>query len=58
MPPESSSTLQGDSGGPLWVNGQQVGIVSWSEKPCTIAPYPGVFTEVSWYVDWINAQIN
>jgi len=47
-----------DSGGPLYVNGQQVGIVSWSVKPCTVAPYPGVFTEVSWYVDWINSYIN
>lgn len=31
----------GDSGGPLLVDGVQVGIVSWSEKPCTIAPFPG-----------------
>lgn len=31
----------GDSGGPLLVDGVQVGITSWSEKPCTIAPYPG-----------------
>lgn len=28
-------------GGPLLVDGVQVGIVSWSVKPCTIAPYPG-----------------
>lgn len=26
------------------MNGVQAGIVSWSMKPCTIAPYPGVFT--------------
>ncbi|XP_055691008.1 chymotrypsin-2-like [Lutzomyia longipalpis] len=44
----------GDSGGPLLLNGIQVGIVSWSVKPCTIAPYPGVFTEVSHYIDWIR----
>jgi len=50
--------LQGDSGGPLFVNGQQVGIVSWSVKPCTVPPYPGVYTEVSYYVDWINSHIN
>ncbi|KAF4518667.1 hypothetical protein B566_EDAN002701 [Ephemera danica] len=48
----------GDSGGPLWVDKQQVGIVSWSEKPCTIAPYPGVFTKVSSYIDWINIHID
>uniref|UniRef100_A0A1B0DG28 Uncharacterized protein n=1 Tax=Phlebotomus papatasi TaxID=29031 RepID=A0A1B0DG28_PHLPP len=45
---------RGDSGGPLLLNGIQVGIVSWSVKPCTIAPYPGVFTEVAYYIDWIR----
>ncbi|XP_017122449.2 transmembrane protease serine 9 [Drosophila elegans] len=44
----------GDSGGPLIYNGQQVGIVSWSVKPCTVAPYPGVYCKVSQYVDWIK----
>ncbi|EDV49803.1 chymotrypsin-2 [Drosophila erecta] len=44
----------GDSGGPLIYNGQQVGIVSWSIKPCTVAPYPGVYTKVSQYIDWIR----
>lgn len=50
--------IQGDSGGPLVVNGTQVGIVSWSVKPCTVAPYPGVFTKVSTYVDWIQEHIS
>ncbi|XP_017010967.2 chymotrypsin-2 [Drosophila takahashii] len=44
----------GDSGGPLIYNGQQVGIVSWSIKPCTVAPYPGVYCKVSHYADWIK----
>ncbi|XP_022223549.1 chymotrypsin-2 [Drosophila obscura] len=44
----------GDSGGPLLYNGQQVGIVSWSIKPCTVAPYPGVYCKVSQYIDWIK----
>jgi secreted trypsin-like serine protease len=46
--------LQGDSGGPLIVNEYQAGIVSWSAKPCAQAPYPGVYTEVSHYVNWIR----
>lgn len=46
--------MQGDSGGPLTVDGVQVGIVSWSKKPCGSAPYPGVFTQVSFYRDWIR----
>lgn len=47
-------------GGPLLVDGVQVGIVSWSIKPCGLAPYPGVFTEVSHYIEWIeeNTGIN
>ncbi|XP_049545479.1 chymotrypsin-1-like [Anopheles darlingi] len=44
----------GDSGGPLLLNGVQVGIVSWSVKPCASPPYPGVLTKVSYYVDFIN----
>ncbi|TMW54320.1 hypothetical protein DOY81_000593 [Sarcophaga bullata] len=49
----------GDSGGPLLYNGNtQLGIVSWSIKPCTIAPFPGVYCKVSHYVDWINSHIH
>lgn len=36
------------------MNNQQVGIVSWSIKPCGVPPYPGVFTAVSHYIDWIE----
>ncbi|EAT32688.1 AAEL015087-PA [Aedes aegypti] len=43
----------GDSGGPLLHKGIQVGIVSWSIKPCTIAPYPGVLTKVSHFIEFI-----
>lgn len=48
----------GDSGGPLVHNGIQVGIVSWSIKPCAVAPYPGVLTKVSYYVDFINQHVS
>jgi hypothetical protein len=37
-------------GGPLLVDGIQVGIASWSIKPCTLPPYPGVFTNVVFYI--------
>lgn len=43
-----------DSGGPLFVNGVQVGLVSWSMKPCTAPPYPGVYTSTSPYIGWIE----
>ncbi|XP_065158363.1 snake venom serine protease NaSP-like [Atheta coriaria] len=47
----------GDSGGPLYADGVQVGVVSWSLKPCAQEGLPGVFTKVSMYLRWINKQI-
>uniref|UniRef100_A0A0A1WVC7 Trypsin-1 n=1 Tax=Zeugodacus cucurbitae TaxID=28588 RepID=A0A0A1WVC7_ZEUCU len=45
----------GDSGGPLLYKGSiQLGIVSWSIKPCGIRYYPGVYTKVSHYIGWIR----
>ncbi|XP_017477020.1 PREDICTED: trypsin-1-like [Rhagoletis zephyria] len=58
VPEGGKGQCSGDSGGPLLVDGQQVGIVSWSRKPCTVAPYPGVFTEVSAYVDWMGQMMS
>lgn len=56
-----SLSLQGDSGGPLvcefnntWV---QVGIVSWGVG-CGRKGYPGVYTEVSFYKDWVIDQMS
>lgn len=55
VPEGGKGQCSGDSGGPLLLaeKDTQIGIVSWSVKPCTRPPYPGVFTEVSAYVDWI-----
>lgn len=41
IPEGGKGQCSGDSGGPLLVDGVQVGIVSWSVKPCTVPPYPG-----------------
>ncbi|XP_068907413.1 chymotrypsin-2-like [Tenebrio molitor] len=57
VPQGGKGQCNGDSGGPLVVNGVQVGIVSWSVKPCTVKGYPGVFTKVSSQVPWILEQI-
>ncbi|XP_053948633.1 transmembrane protease serine 9 isoform X2 [Anastrepha ludens] len=46
----------GDSGGPLLLNKKQIGIVSWSLKPC--GAYPGIFTNVACYAKWISGHIN
>lgn len=52
-------SCQGDSGGPLFTgtgaNAVQHGIVSWG-RGCALADYPGVYTQVSYFNDWIDAN--
>uniref|UniRef100_A0A8C6AJK2 Peptidase S1 domain-containing protein n=1 Tax=Monodon monoceros TaxID=40151 RepID=A0A8C6AJK2_MONMO len=59
--PTGKDACQGDSGGPpvcqLNDSWAQVGIVSWGIG-CGRRGYPGVFTEVSFYKDWVIAKIN
>ncbi|KAF1333821.1 Serine protease family s01a, partial [Globisporangium splendens] len=47
-------SCQGDSGGPLVSNNKLVGLVSWGGK-CGAAP--GVYTRVSYVLDFINEKI-
>ncbi|XP_076986490.1 serine protease 44-like [Tamandua tetradactyla] len=58
---EGKNPCRGDSGGPMvcefnktWI---QVGIVSWSIG-CGYKRYPGVYTEVAEYRDWVNDVMN
>jgi trypsin len=60
---DGTGDCQGDSGGPLVIaNGDapamnppiQVGIVSWGTG-CANPNYPGVYTRVSSYIDWIHS---
>jgi len=46
-------SLQADSGGPLVQDGKQIGIISWGFE-CGSDIYPGVYVQVSNYIDWIN----
>ncbi|XP_050433643.1 venom protease-like isoform X2 [Adelges cooleyi] len=52
---------QGDSGGPLmWPSGKQyylVGVVSFGFK-CAEPGYPGVYTRVTHFVEWIAGRMN
>ncbi|XP_037080830.1 transmembrane protease serine 5-like isoform X2 [Pollicipes pollicipes] len=50
---------QGDSGGPMFYwdgsTWRQVGVVSWG-RGCAVSQYPGIFTRVSAFVDFITAN--
>ncbi|XP_068098426.1 trypsin-like [Hyperolius riggenbachi] len=47
-------TCQGDSGGPLVCDGKLYGITSWGHDPCAEAGYPGIYTKICNYLDWIQ----
>ncbi|XP_058808150.1 trypsin-1-like [Phymastichus coffea] len=49
-------TCIGDSGGPLTINGRLAGITSWG-LGCAEADFPGVYTEIAYYRDWIKKHI-
>ncbi|KYN03321.1 Trypsin-1 [Cyphomyrmex costatus] len=55
-PTVQQGACAGDSGGPLTVNKKLVGLVSFGYGLCTSVEYPGVYTRVSAYIDWINEK--
>lgn len=49
-------SCQGDSGGPMTCDRVHCGIVSWG-RGCGLRNYPGVYTQTSYFVDWITDNV-
>ena len=52
LPEGGKDSCQGDSGGPFVCGEDVSGIVSWGVG-CARPGYPGVYTQTSYFVDWI-----
>ncbi|XP_068148185.1 trypsin eta-like [Drosophila tropicalis] len=53
---KQGDTCAGDAGGALVVNDLAVGLVSWGRKGCGLTDFPGVYTNLVYYSEWIQEE--
>ena len=54
---KGTDSCQGDSGGPFACNGKLTGVVSFGIG-CANAAYPGVYTRIQHYKEWIASNLD
>lgn len=62
---EGKDSCRGDSGGPLMAHATSnkrayvylAGLVSYGPTPCGMLGWPGVYTKVASYIDWIESKV-